>query len=114
MRISHWSSDVCSSDLLYLPIGAESSLKGVVDLVNNRGIVWQDESLGAKFDYVEIPADMADKDRKSVVEGKSVSVRVDLGGRRILKKKKQQQHKHQNYMNNHHKSLNKTFTSKNQ
>src|SRR3546814_16727268 len=61
MRISHWSSDVCSSDVLYLPIGAESSLKGVVDLVNNRGIVWQDESLGAKFDYVEIPADMADK-----------------------------------------------------
>ena len=47
--------------VLYLPIGAESSLKGVVDLVNNRGIVWQDESLGAKFDYVEIPADMADK-----------------------------------------------------
>src|SRR3546814_14344485 len=29
------------------------------------------------------------KDRKSVVEGKSVSVRVDLGGRRILKKKKE-------------------------
>ncbi len=47
--------------VLYLPIGAESDLKGVVDLVNNRGIVWQDESLGAKFDYVEIPADLADK-----------------------------------------------------
>jgi elongation factor G len=47
--------------VLYLPIGAEGGLKGVVDLVNNRGIVWQDESLGAKFDYVEIPADMADK-----------------------------------------------------
>src|SRR3546814_10830313 len=47
--------------VLYLPIGAASSLKGVVDLVNNRGIVWQDESLGAKLDYVEIPADMADK-----------------------------------------------------
>ncbi|WP_067735957.1 elongation factor G [Novosphingobium naphthalenivorans] len=47
--------------VMYLPIGAESDLKGVVDLVNNRGIVWQDESLGAKFDYVEIPADMADK-----------------------------------------------------
>src|SRR3546814_20805459 len=30
------------------------------------------------------------EDRKSVVEGKSVSVRVDLGGRRILKKKKKQ------------------------
>ena len=47
--------------VMYLPIGAESDLKGVVDLVNNRGIVWQDESLGAKFDIVEIPADMADK-----------------------------------------------------
>src|SRR3546814_21083020 len=30
-----------------------------------------------------------DQDRKSVVSGKSVSVRVDLGGRRIIKKKKQ-------------------------
>ena len=47
--------------VLYLPIGAESDLKGVVDLVSNRGIVWQDESLGAKFDYVDIPADLADK-----------------------------------------------------
>ena len=47
--------------VLYLPIGVESDLKGVVDLVNNRGIVWEDESLGAKFDYVDIPADMADK-----------------------------------------------------
>src|ERR687898_865745 len=35
--------------VLYLPIGAESDLKGVVDLVSNRGIVWLDESLGAKF-----------------------------------------------------------------
>jgi elongation factor G len=47
--------------VLYLPIGAESDLKGVVDLVNMRGIVWKDESLGAKFDYVDIPADLADK-----------------------------------------------------
>src|SRR5512139_2886831 len=47
--------------VMYLPIGAESDLKGVDDLVNNRGIVWLDESLGAKFDYVDIPADMADK-----------------------------------------------------
>jgi elongation factor G len=47
--------------VLYLPIGAESDLKGVVDLVNNRGIVWKDESLGAEFEYVEIPADLADK-----------------------------------------------------
>src|SRR3954464_2332301 len=47
--------------VLSLPIGAEGGLKGVVDLVNMRGIVWQDESLGAKFDYVEIPAELADK-----------------------------------------------------
>ncbi len=47
--------------VLYLPIGMESDLKGVVDLVNNRGIVWEDESLGAKFNYVEIPADLADQ-----------------------------------------------------
>ncbi|MBS7668316.1 elongation factor G [Croceicoccus gelatinilyticus] len=47
--------------VLYLPIGAESDLEGVVDLVNNRGIVWQAEDLGAKYEFVDIPADMADK-----------------------------------------------------
>src|SRR5690606_9736394 len=46
---------------LYLPIGAEADFKGLVDLVNNRAIIWHDESLGAKFDYVDIPEDMADK-----------------------------------------------------
>jgi elongation factor G len=47
--------------VLYLPIGAESNFKGLVDLVNDRAIIWHDESLGAKFDYTDIPADMADK-----------------------------------------------------
>ena len=47
--------------VLYLPIGIEGGLKGVVDLVNNRGIVWEDESLGASFNYVDIPEDLADK-----------------------------------------------------
>ncbi|MBX7460605.1 elongation factor G [Qipengyuania huizhouensis] len=47
--------------VLYLPIGAESDLKGVVDLVNNRGIVWEDDGLGATFNYVDIPAELADK-----------------------------------------------------
>ncbi len=50
--------------VLYLPIGSESDLKGVVDLVNMRGIVWQDESLGAKFDYVDIPDDLKEKAAK--------------------------------------------------
>jgi elongation factor G len=47
--------------VLYLPIGAESQLEGVVDLVNNRGIVWRDDSLGAKYEFIEVPADLADK-----------------------------------------------------
>jgi elongation factor G len=47
--------------VLYLPIGSESDLKGVIDLVGNRGIVWKDESLGAEFEYVDIPAELADK-----------------------------------------------------
>ena len=47
--------------VLYLPIGAESDFKGLVDLVENRAIIWKDESLGAEFYYEEIPADLADK-----------------------------------------------------
>ena len=57
--------------LLQLPIGIESDLKGVIDLVKMKGIIWNDESLGAKFDIVEIPADLkseADKYRKELVE----------------------------------------------
>jgi elongation factor G len=45
--------------VLYLPIGIEADLKGLVDLVNNRAIIWKDEALGAEFFYEEIPADMA-------------------------------------------------------
>ncbi|GHC94086.1 elongation factor G [Novosphingobium pokkalii] len=47
--------------VLYIPIGLESELKGLVDLVNNRAIIWKDESLGAEFFYEEIPADLADE-----------------------------------------------------
>ena len=47
--------------VLQLPIGAEADFKGVVDLVAQKAIIWQDESLGAKFDVVDIPADLADK-----------------------------------------------------
>ena len=57
--------------LLQLPIGLESDLQGVVDLVKMKGIVWDDESLGAKFNEVEIPADLkeqADKYRQELVE----------------------------------------------
>ncbi len=47
--------------VLQLPIGMESDLKGVVDLVSNNAIVWQDESLGAKFNIVEIPNDLKEQ-----------------------------------------------------
>ena len=61
----------CKPLVLQLPIGSEADLKGIVDLVKMRGIVWQNEDLGAKFDYVDIPADLkekADKYRKELVE----------------------------------------------
>ncbi|KPM24855.1 elongation factor G [Citromicrobium sp. RCC1885] len=47
--------------VLYLPIGAESNLQGVVDLVGNRAIIWESEGLGASYKHVAIPDDMADK-----------------------------------------------------
>ena len=45
--------------VLYIPIGIEADLKGLVDLVHNRAIIWKDEALGAEFFYEEIPADLA-------------------------------------------------------
>ncbi|MDY0190651.1 MAG: elongation factor G [Desulfuromonas sp.] len=45
---------------LQLPIGKEDYFTGIVDLVEMKAFVWDDETLGAKFDEVEIPADMAD------------------------------------------------------
>ena len=47
--------------VLYLPIGLEADLKGLVDLVHNRAIIWKDESLGAEFFYEDVPADMVDE-----------------------------------------------------
>ena len=46
---------------LQLPIGIESGFKGIVDLIKMKAIIWRDESLGAKFDEVEIPDDLKDK-----------------------------------------------------
>jgi elongation factor G len=47
--------------VLYIPIGLEADLRGLVDLVHNRAIIWKDESLGAEFFYEDIPADLADE-----------------------------------------------------
>jgi elongation factor G len=45
---------------IQLPIGAEDQFKGVVDLVKMNARIWHDETLGAKFDDVAIPADLAE------------------------------------------------------
>ena len=48
---------------IQLPIGAEDRLRGVVDLVEMRGIFWKDETLGAEYEVGEIPKDMIDEAR---------------------------------------------------
>src|SRR3546814_19178322 len=100
MRISDWSSDVCSSDLLPHPVGpgAFAMVARVHDdrVVDLAALLERPEQLpqptvdvaqAVVIIVVEaVPA--LEIDRKSVVSGKGVSVRVDLGGRRIIKKKK--------------------------
>src|SRR5262244_1617135 len=61
---------------IQLPIGAESAFKGVLDLVKMQAIVWNDEALGAKFDYVDIPADLADQAKE--YREKMVEAAVEL------------------------------------
>src|SRR3546814_16866541 len=100
MRISDWSSDVCSSDLgLVLrgpgAAGADRARAGP----DRRAAVAQDPGRPRRgrvpaadlHEAARRPPDgvlRTDRaaDRKSVVQGKSESVRVDLGGRRNIKK----------------------------
>ncbi len=46
---------------IQLPVGAEDQFKGVVDLVRMKARIWRDETLGAEYDDVEIPADLLEK-----------------------------------------------------
>jgi elongation factor G len=46
---------------IQIPVGAEDQFKGVVDLVKMTARIWRDETLGAKYDDVEIPADLVEK-----------------------------------------------------
>ena len=48
---------------LQIPIGAEDDFKGVVDLINFKGIVWNEEDQGMTYKEVEIPADIIDEAR---------------------------------------------------
>jgi len=51
----------CRPVPVQIPVGAEDHFKGVVDLVRMKARIWHDETLGAKFDDVDIPAELADK-----------------------------------------------------
>jgi elongation factor G len=63
--------DQCISDIktrlgakpipIQLPIGSEQNFKGLIDLVRMKAVVWEEESLGAKYHDEEIPADLLDK-----------------------------------------------------
>src|SRR3546814_17434420 len=104
MRISDWSSDVCSSDLRLRHLAQGSPLSTYLLLMADLADA-QHQALGqcavpgADNERIELaqahgmptlPATgwRRDPDRKSGVEGKRVSVRVDLGGRCIIQKKK--------------------------
>src|SRR3546814_14371690 len=85
LRISDWSSDVCSSDLFEqqrrrFGDAVERGARGELARVGQRGLVHIVAFAGKRA--------AGERARKSVVLGKSVSVRVDLGGRRIIKKNK--------------------------
>src|SRR3546814_15399780 len=102
MRISDWSSDVCSSDLR----GGGSEIIGETGILVHQcavmlpGLLRQCIHPLAPAVFTPVGRARAQGgaqyrtgslDRKSVVSGKSVSVRVDLGGRRIIKQKTVQQ-----------------------
>src|SRR3546814_15927670 len=100
MRISDWSSDVCSSDL---PEQIERYINPIWRGERHAAYAITDEGAGSNVDDIQATATRSgngyvlngekwhvtsgNKDRQSVVEGKSVSVRVDLGGRSIIKTK---------------------------
>src|SRR3546814_13815008 len=94
MRISDWSSDVCSSDLLrsdYTAQGPTVNLAARIEQLCEPGRVYVSHATAQLLEgYCRL---RALGDRKRVVEGKSVSVRVDLGGGRIIKKDIRQQMK---------------------
>src|SRR3546814_13601887 len=107
MRISDWSSDVCSSDLLELGnrrLPAQEFRRAAIEKNGGEAESGSEEQLMIRLcasgfgtgQYLGIKTGASHGtgppwakaiDRKSDVTGKSVSVRVDLGGRRILKKK---------------------------
>src|SRR5499433_2295679 len=62
---------------IQLPIGLEQNFKGIVDLVRMKGVVWDDESLGAKYHDIDIPAEMADDAKKYREQMVEAAVELD-------------------------------------
>ncbi|MBH0237545.1 elongation factor G [Methylobrevis albus] len=79
--------DQCISDIktrlgarpipIQLPIGSESNFKGIVDLVRMKAVIWEDESLGAKFHDAEIPEDMLERAIAARAEMIEAAVELD-------------------------------------
>src|SRR3546814_11288878 len=90
MRISDWSSDVCSSDLHVLvekPVTLTADQGwDLADRVHERGVHFL-----APYGWNYKPFTVEAKRSEERRVGKELSVRVDLGGRRIIKKKKRTQ-----------------------
>ncbi|MBC8299872.1 MAG: elongation factor G [Pelagibacterales bacterium] len=49
---------------IQVPIGAEDNFKGVVDLITMKSIIWEEESMGMKFNISEVPDDLLDKSKE--------------------------------------------------
>ena len=51
----------CNAVPIHMTIGAEEEFKGVIDLIKQKAIIWNEEDMGMSFEYADIPADLADK-----------------------------------------------------
>ncbi len=61
--------------VIQLPVGAENEFAGCVDLIEMRAIIWKDESLGAEFEYTDIPDDL--KERAAEYREKMIELAVE-------------------------------------
>jgi elongation factor G len=64
---------------IQLPIGAENNFKGLIDLVRMKGVVWEEDTLGAKFHDIDIPADMLDQAKEYREKMVEAAVELDDG-----------------------------------
>jgi elongation factor G len=62
---------------IQLPIGSENNFLGIVDLVRMKGVVWENENLGANFKDVDIPADMVEKAKEYRLKLVEAAVELD-------------------------------------